>query len=252
MHWHHALGRQIVVERREHRLLHFAGIEAAADQDHAFGQVQRDHSFGAHAVALRIGLKGRQAQDGEIRHVGGQILALGTDQQRADEQRMPGKLGEYARLDTVFWVRAAIEVLRKQLLAARVLEEILQQHVELLRRELAVLVPPDGALGLLVADHELVLGRAAGMNAGLGAEGAAFDHMALVRGERVFVKPLGGKIPMDRGEVREAEFLRPVRAVPQARFFHARPPHPVTRCRDTLSAWLTPAGRSGSGQGGEL
>ena len=73
VHRHHAFGRQVIVERREHRLLHLAGIEAAADQDHALGQVERDHGLAAHAVLLRIGLEGRQAEDGEVGHVAGKL-----------------------------------------------------------------------------------------------------------------------------------------------------------------------------------
>ena len=152
----------------------------------------------AHAVALRVGLEGRQAEDGEVGHVVGELGALRADQQRADEQRVPGELGEDARLDAVFRIGAAIEVLREQLLALGVREEVVEQHIELLRRELAVLLPPDRLFGLLVADDELVLGRAAGVDAGLGAERAALDDVAFVGGDRVLVELLGGQIPVDR------------------------------------------------------
>src|SRR5207253_10845998 len=49
-------------------------------------------------------------------------------------------------------------------------DEILEQQVELVGGELAVLLPPDRLLGAGVADDELVLGAAAGMDAGLGAQ----------------------------------------------------------------------------------
>ena len=81
------------------------------------------------------------------------------------------------------------------------LEKIRQENVELLRTELSVLVPPDGALGLFVADDELVFRRAAGVHAGLGAKRAAFHDMPFISGERIFVKLLSGQIPVDRGEV---------------------------------------------------
>ena len=250
MHRHHAFGRQIVVERREHRLLHLAGIEAAADQDHALGEIERDHGFGAHAVALRIGLEGRQAEDGEIRHVGGKLARLGADQQRADEQRVPGQLGEDARLDAVLRIGAAIEVLREKLLALGVIEEVVEQNVELLGRELAVLLPPDGLLGLRVADDEFVLRRTAGVDAGLGAERAAFNDMAFIRGEREFVELLGGKIPVDRCEVLEAEFLGAVSAVPQTRLLHANLRQHPARLTSLPGAWLTPHRHTGPAKGG--
>src|SRR5262249_54233798 len=158
---------------------------AAADQDDALGEVDGDDGLGAHAVALGIGLERRQAQDGEVGHVVGELGALGADQQRADEQRGPGELGVDAGLDAVFGVGAAVEVLSVELLALGVLEEVLVEQVELGRRELAVLGPPDGLLGLLVADHELVLRAAARVDAGLGAERSALDDRALAVRDRV-------------------------------------------------------------------
>ena len=231
VHRHHAFGRQVIVERREHRLLHLAGIEAAADQDHAPGQVERDHRLRAHAVLLRVGLEGRQAEDGEIRHIAGKLAPLRADQQRADEQRVPRQLGEHARLDAVFRIGAAIKVLAEELLALGVLEEIVEQDVELLRRQLAVLLPPDRLLGRLVANDVLVLRRAAGVDTGLGAECAALDDVALVPANRVLIELLGRQIPMDAGQILQAELVRAMGAIPKTRLFHARPPptHPARR-----------------------
>src|SRR4051794_3180631 len=71
------------------------------------------------------------------------------------------------------------------------------------------------------------------MDAGLGAERAAFDDAAFVHGDRELVKLLGGKVPVDRREVLEAEFLGAVCAVPQTRLFHANLRRPT---RDTGTA----------------
>src|SRR6266436_2433031 len=114
---------------------------------------------------------------------------------------MPRELSEHAGLDAVFRVGAAIEVLRVKLLALRVLKKILVQQFELGRGELAVLFPPDGLLGVLVADNELVLGAATGVDAGFGAQGAALDQMGFVVGKRMFVKGSLGQVPMDRSKV---------------------------------------------------
>ncbi len=59
MHRHDALGRQEIVEDREDRLLHLAGIRRSADEDHALGEVDRDHRAGVAAVDFRIGLEAR-------------------------------------------------------------------------------------------------------------------------------------------------------------------------------------------------
>src|SRR5262249_44672054 len=210
----------IIVERGEDRLLHLAGVVGAADQDNALGKVDRDDGLGAHAVALGISLERRQAQNGEIGDVVGELGALGTDQQRADEQRVPGELGIDPRLDAVFGVGAAVEVLGVELLASGVLEEVAEQQVELGGRQLAVLLPPDRLLGGFVADDELVLGAAAGVDAGFGAERAALDDRALAVRNRVLVKRSLQQIPMDRREILEAEFVSAVGAVPQTRFLH--------------------------------
>ena len=50
-------------------------------------------------------------EDGEIGNVMRQFGALGPDQQRANEHRMPGKLVIDPRLDPVLRVGAAVEVL---------------------------------------------------------------------------------------------------------------------------------------------
>ncbi len=220
VHRHHALSRQVVVERGEHRLLHLAGVVAAADEDDAFRKVDGDHGLAAHAVALGVGLERGQAEDGEIRHVMGKLGAIGSDQQRADEQRMPGELGEDACLDPVFRIGAAIEVLGVELLALGVCKEILVKQIELGRRQLAVLVPPDRFFGVLVAHHEFVLRAAAGVDAGLSAQRAAFDDLRLAVLDRVLVKGFCGEVPVNGSQVGKAEFVGAMGAVSQTCFLH--------------------------------
>src|SRR5262249_41009417 len=91
---------------------------------------------------------------------------------------------------------------------------------KLLRRKLAVLLPPDGLLGAAVADDELVLGAAAGMHAGLGGKGAALHHLRFAPGNGVLVERGLAEIPVDRLESLEAEFVGAMGAVPEPRFFH--------------------------------
>ena len=175
-------------------------------------------------MALGIGLERRQIDDGEF---GDEILELGgdrTDQQLADEQRVPGQFGEDAGLDAVFRIGAAIEVLGEQLLAARMRDEILVEELELLGRELAVAFPPDRVLGERVADGVLVLRAAAGVHAGLRADGAALDERGFLGGQRMLVERGRVEIPVHRGQLFETEFIGAVSAVPQTRFLHGRPP----------------------------
>ena len=124
-------------------------------------------------MALRVGLERGQIDDGELGDEIGELGALGSDQQLANEKGMPGQLGEDPRFYPVFRIGAAIEVLCEQLLAARMRDEIVVQQLEVRLAELAVAVPPDRVLGQRIDDGMLVLGAAAGMDAGLGAERAA-------------------------------------------------------------------------------
>ncbi len=84
-------------------------------------------------MAFGVGLEARQIDDGQFRHEACEFRRLGADQQRADEQRMPGEFGEDAGLDPVGRVGAAVQILRKQRHAFGMLEEILIERLELLR-----------------------------------------------------------------------------------------------------------------------
>jgi hypothetical protein len=94
-----------------------------------------------------IGPERGQVDDGEVRDVAVEFVAIRPDQKIADEQRVPGEFGKDPRPDPVLGIRAAVEILREKLLAFRVREKVSHQRVELLGRDRAVVVPPDGALG---------------------------------------------------------------------------------------------------------
>src|SRR5580704_6683701 len=109
-------------------------------------------------MALGIGLERGQAQNGEIGNVVGEFGAIGPNEKRADKQRMPSELREHAGLDPIFRIGAAIKILGVDLPALGVIKKIVVEQIELLRRQLAVLGPPDRLLRLLVTNDELVLG----------------------------------------------------------------------------------------------
>jgi hypothetical protein len=62
------------------------------------------------------------------------------------------------------------------------------------------------------------------VDAGFGAERAALDDVTFPRGNRMLVELLGRQIPVNAGEILQAEPVRAMRAVPKTGFFHARPP----------------------------
>ena len=188
VHRHDATGRQQIIERREHRLLHFAGIGRAADQHDHPRQVDGDDGFGGSAMPRRIGAEGRQVDDRHLRHEAWKIRGSRPDQQVADEQRVPGIFGDDAGLQAVCRVGAADEILHEQVAVCRMRQEIRVQPLESLRRHRLVVVPPHRRRGVFVADDELVLGRAAGVAARIGDQGAVGGESRLAPGDRFLVE----------------------------------------------------------------
>ncbi len=220
VHRHHALVGQIVVQRGEHALLHLAGIIRPADQDDLAGEIDRDNGLRTHAMAFGIGFERRQGNDGQLRHEGSQFLQLRPDQQRADEQRVPGELGEDASLDAEFRIGATIKVLRVKRLAFGVLDEIVAQQLELVRRDRLVATPPHVLFARGIADGELVLRRAAGVSAGLRAQRAFRGDDGLAVAKREFVKRGRAVIPVNLTEIFETESIGAKGTVVHARLFH--------------------------------
>ncbi len=126
---------------------------------------------------------------------------------------MPGQFGKYTGFDTVFRVGAAVKVLDIELPALGVIKKVLMQEIELRRCQLAVLFPPNGLLGVLVADDEFIFGAAAGVDAGFGAQRPTLDQLGFMVRERVLVKRWRGQVPMDGRKVLKAEFVGTMSAI---------------------------------------
>ena len=156
--WHH------VVEVGEDRLLGLAGVGGAADQHQLLSEVAGDHRLCAHAVALGVGAEGRQVDHREARREGGLLRRRDLAQQVTDEQRVPGVLQKDARVQLVRGACTGAEVLHEQIARGRMRLEVRPQHLEVLRRHGLVVVPPDDRIGGGIANDELVLHGAAGVD----------------------------------------------------------------------------------------
>ncbi len=210
MHRHHALFGQDVVEIGERRLLHFAGVAGAADQHDATGKIAGDHGFRAAAVALRIGVERRQIDDRQIGKEVVEFAKLRPDQQIANEQRMPGEFGEDAGLDARRRLGGGVEVLHEQLAALGVFDEIAEQGLELIGRDCAIVVPPDGFFGRSVAHDELVFRAAAGVHAGFGDQRAASGDPRLAAAQRFAVELRRLQVPVNRRQVVKSEAMHAI------------------------------------------
>ncbi len=139
-------------------------------------------------------------------------------------KRVPGIFGEDAGAHAVGGLGAAVEILDEQLAASRMGDEISEQRLELGWRDRAVVRPPDLAFGRFVLDDELVLGRTARMDAGIGDERAAMGEARLAALERLFDQKRGVEIGVDALELLEAECLGPLRGVQRPDHVHAQFP----------------------------
>ncbi len=247
MHRHHALGGEQIIQRGEHRLLHLAGVARAADQHHPAAEIDGDDGFRSHPVSLGVGLERRQVED---RQIGDEIPELGgfrANQQIADEQRVPGVFREHPGLEPVAGIGAGIEILREQLLAFGMGEEIPMQLMELLRRDRTVVVPPHGPFGHRVLDDELVLRRAAGVDAGVRDERSPVGEVGLAGRDRMLVEARRRDVPMHGLQAFQAEFVGAVRAVPHTAFLHGRPSDCAPVRRSTGASLFPPQHRGSFG-----
>ena len=97
MHRHDLFRRQQVIEDGEHRFLHLARIARAADQHDLAREVAGDDRLASRPVPLGVGAKRRQIDDRQLRDKVRELLRWRTDQEIADEERVPRIFGEDAR-----------------------------------------------------------------------------------------------------------------------------------------------------------
>src|SRR5262249_15633478 len=88
VHGDNILRRQVEVECREHRLLHFARIRGAADQNNLPCKVDGDHRVGVFAapVTPSVRLEGWEVEDREFGNEAGKLGLRGTDEQLTNKQ----------------------------------------------------------------------------------------------------------------------------------------------------------------------
>jgi len=97
MHRHDDVGWKEIVHRRKNGFLDLSGIRTSSYQDDLSREIDCDHRFASRAVALGVGPEGGAAINGELRNEGREFLTVWPEQQRADEQRIPGERSEDTR-----------------------------------------------------------------------------------------------------------------------------------------------------------
>ena len=139
----------------------------------------------------------------------------------AGEQAVPGVLGDDPHPQAVLGVGAGVAVEDEQVLVGGEGADLLEQSVELRRLDRPVdLPPPDLAAGLLFLDDELVVGRAAGVDAGLGDQGTGLGQLRLAPSERLLVEPRRRQVPPHRLGGGDADRVQSVAADVGASILH--------------------------------
>src|SRR3984957_11467920 len=132
MHRHDLFRRQEVIEDREHRFFHLARIARAAYEHDLAREIAGDDRLASRPVPIGVGAKRRQIDDRQLRDKVRELLRWRTDQEIADEQRMPRVFSEDARAYAQLRIGAAVEILSEQRFAFGMGEEIDEKRVEVL------------------------------------------------------------------------------------------------------------------------
>jgi hypothetical protein len=169
---------QHVVEVGEDGLLDLARILRSGDQHQLLREVHHDRAFGVGAVALRNGVEIGRVQDRQLGNEGREILLRRAQEHVTREQAVPRAFGNDAHRHPVLRICADEQVLHVDVAALVVGQDLTVQVVELFRRRGAIdRPPPDVVAARRLLDQELVLGRAAGVLAGLDDQRAAGGQM---------------------------------------------------------------------------
>ena len=188
MHGGDALQGQVVVHHGEHALLHLAAVPGVEDDLLTGGDVEDGGGLGVQPQLLVVGELGLGSVVGD--EIGLEVLQLllgGGDEHVLDEVGLPCHLHDEADGHAGVRVGAAEHVHHVELLVGQLLDgQVLAGLPGLLGGGLVVVLelvrgPPDGVLGVLVHDDELILRGAAGVDAGHDVDCAQLSQLTLLK-----------------------------------------------------------------------
>ena len=188
VHRRDALERQQVVHVGEHALLHLAAVPGVDDDLHLLGEVEDHGRLGVQAqllVVRHLGFRGVEHHE-----VGFAVLLQlgvgGADEHVLHEVRLPGYLHDETDFEARVLVGAAERVHHVEFLARQLVGGDLLQLLPRLSGDGFVVVlvlvggPPDGVARGIVQNEELVLGRAARVDARHDVHGAHVGQLSFL------------------------------------------------------------------------
>src|SRR5581483_2606793 len=159
---------------------------------------------GTRSVARRVRFEQRDVQHGELRGEG-LIAVRRVDEEVAREEAVPGELGDDTDRQPVARIGPDVAVQREDVLAAQILPDSSEERVEARRVDLLVVGPVDVRLAARLPHEELVLRRAAGVLAGVGAELPVRAEDRLTAAQSLLVELGDALVAIDRPDTAEAE-----------------------------------------------
>ncbi len=204
VHREHAALRHQVVHDREDGLLHLARVLGAEDDNLAVLDAEVDARLGGHARGEPVGGEPARVVDDVIgRPEGGKLLPGGADEHVVHEQRVVGPLADDPDANSMVGVPAgeAVDAI-EPVAGVEIILGPLPVDLEApgLQRDIDW-PPPDVALRGRPADDPLVLGRPAGLLAGIRDQRAAVgDPGARVVADRLLVQRRGRRVTADIGD----------------------------------------------------
>ena len=131
----------------------------------------------------------RRLDDGELGLEGRQFLVLRADEHIGGKEAVPGGLGDNAHRQAELRIGAGVAVLNEYVPALVIGQQTFVKAVEIGRRGRPVdRAPPDVVVVFGLIDDELVLGRAAGMDAGKHDQRPALGQNPFAPPHRLFTE----------------------------------------------------------------
>src|ERR1700687_2572444 len=124
MHGHYIASGQQVVQDREYRFFHLAGITCASDDDDPSREIGCNASLRMRAIFARISLEFGYEDQGELRRVPGERGGIGTNKQLPREQRVPGLLRDHTYRKRVGGIGAAMTVLNEHVATLQIRQSL--------------------------------------------------------------------------------------------------------------------------------
>ena len=187
VHGSDALEGKVIVHHGEHTLLHLAAVPGVEYDLLAARDVEHDSGLGVEAelfVVLHLSL-GRVVND-EIGFEVFEFLGSGADEHVLNEVRLPCNFHYEADSHARIFVCAAERIDdEKTLVGELFLSELLNGFPRLLACGVVIVLvtfrgPPNGVLGVVVHNNELILGGAAGVDAGHNVDRAELADLAFL------------------------------------------------------------------------